>query len=131
MLINENTIKQLATAFEFDVFNEKQQVTIDNVTYEVDFKKKENKLEVTLVKIKEENKLRQFIDSLDDDLFQESCANIERLTGKTLKEWNTNSNSDEVYEMFKDVVETVLAEKRVVFEKQLNDIKSIYNSLFK
>ena len=100
MLINENTIKQLATAFEFDVFNEKQQVTIDNVTYEVDFKKKENKLEVTLVKIKEENKLRQFIDNLDDDLFQESCASIERLTGKTLKEWNTNSNSDEVYEMF-------------------------------
>lgn len=131
MLINENTIKQLATAFEFDVFNEKQQVTIDNVTYEVDFKKKENKLEVTLVKIKEENKLRQFIDNLDDDLFQESCANIERLTGKTLKEWNTNSNSDEVYEMFKDVVETVLTEKRVVFEKQLNDIKSIYNFLFK
>ena len=131
MLINENTIKQLATAFEFDVFNEKQQVTIDNVTYEVDFKKKENKLEVTLVKIKEENKLRQFIDNLDDDLFQESCANIERLTGKTLKEWNTNSNSDEVYEMFKDVVETVLDEKRVEFEKQLNDIKSIYNSLFK
>ena len=131
MLINENTIKQLATAFEFDVFNEKQQVTIDDVTYEVDFKKKENKLEVTLVKIKEENKLRQFIDNLDDDLFQESCANIERLTGKTLKEWNTNSNSDEVYEMFKDVVETVLDEKRVEFEKQLNDIKSIYNSLFK
>ena len=131
MLINENTIKQLATAFEFDVFNEKQQVTIDNVTYEVDFKKKENKLEVTLVKIKEENKLRQFIDNLDDDLFQESCANIERLTGKTLKEWNTNSNSDEVYEMFKDVVETVLAEKRVVFAKQLNDIKSVYNFLFK
>lgn len=131
MLINENTIKQLATAFEFDVFNEKQQVIIDDVTYEVDFKKKENKLEVTLVKIKEENKLRQFIDNLDDDLFQESCANIERLTGKTLKEWNTNSNSDEVYEMFKDVVETVLDEKRVEFEKQLNDIKSIYNSLFK
>ena len=131
MLINENTIKQLATAFEFDVFNEKQQVTIDNVTYEVDFKKKENKLDVTLTKIKEENKLRQFIDNLDDDLFQESCANIERLTGKTLKEWNTNYTSDEVYEMFKDVVETVLAEKRVEFEKQLNDIKSIYNSLFK
>lgn len=130
MLINENTIKQLATAFEFDVFNEKQQVTIDNVTYEVDFKKKENKLDVTLTKIKED-KLRQFINSLDDDLFQESCASIERLTGKTLKEWNTNSNSDEVYEMFKDVVETVLAEKRIEFEKQLNDIKSIYNSLFK
>ena len=130
MLINENTIKQLATAFEFDVFNEKQQVTIDNVTYEVDFKKKENKLDVTLTKIKED-KLRQFINSLDDDLFQEACANIERLTGKTLKEWNTNYTSDEVYEMFKDVVETVLDEKRVEFEKQLNDIKSIYNSLFK
>ena len=131
MLINENTIKQLATAFEFDVFNEKQQVTIDNVTYEVDFKKKENKLEVTLVKIKEENKLRQFIDNLDDDLFQESCANIERLTGKTLKEWNTNYSSDEVYEMFKDVVETVLAEKKRDFEKQLSSIKFIYDSLFK
>ena len=131
MLINENTIKQLATAFEFDVFNEKQQVTIDDVTYEVDFKKKENKLEVTLVKIKEENKLRQFIDNLDDDLFQEACANIERLTGKTLKEWNTNYSSDEVYEMFKDVVETVLAEKRVEFEKQLGSIKFIYDSLFK
>ena len=131
MLINENTIKQLATAFEFDVFNEKQQVTIDDVTYEVDFKKKENKLEVTLVKIKEENKIRQFIDKLDDDLFQEACANIERLTGKTLKEWNTNSNSDEVYEMFKDVVETVLAEKKRDFEKQLSSIKFIYDSLFK
>ena len=131
MLINENTIKQLATAFEFDVFNEKQQVTIDNVTYEVDFKKKENKLEVTLVKIKEENKLRQFIDNLDDDLFQESCASIERLTGKTLKEWNTNYSSDEVYEMFKDVVETVLAEKKRDFEKQLSSIKFIYDSLFK
>ena len=131
MLINENTIKQLATAFEFDVFNEKQQVTIDDVTYEVDFKKKENKLEVTLIKIKEDNKIRQFINSLDDDLFQEACANIERLTGKTLKEWNTNYSSDEVYEMFKDVVETVLAEKRVEFEKQLSSIKFIYDSLFK
>ena len=131
MLINENTIKQLATVFEFDVFNEKQQVTIDNVTYEVDFKKKENKLEVTLVKIKEENKLRQFIDNLDDDLFQESCASIERLTGKTLKEWNTNYSSDEVYEMFKDVVETVLVEKKRDFEKQLSSIKFIYDSLFK
>ena len=131
MLINENTIKQLATAFEFDVFNEKQQVTIDNVTYEVDFKKKENKLDVTLIKIKEDNKLRQFINSLDDNLFQEACANIERLTGKTLKEWNTNYTSDEVYEMFKDVVETVLAEKKRDFEKQLSSIKFIYDSLFK
>ena len=131
MLINENTIKQLATAFEFDVFNEKQQVTIDNVTYEVDFKKKENKLDVTLIKIKEDNKLRQFINSLDDNLFQEACANIERLTGKTLKEWNTNYSSDEVYEMFKDVVETVLAEKKRDFEKQLSSIKFIYDSLFK
>ena len=131
MLINENTIKQLATAFEFDVFNEKQQVTIDDVTYEVDFKKKENKLDVTLIKIKEDNKLRQFINSLDDNLFQEACANIERLTGKTLKEWNTNYSSDEVYEMFKDVVETVLAEKKRDFEKQLSSIKFIYDSLFK
>ena len=131
MLINENTIKQLATAFEFDVFNEKQQVTIDDVTYEVDFKKKENKLDVTLIKIKEDNKLRQFINSLDDNLFQEACANIERLTGKTLKEWNTNYSSDEVYEMFKDVVETVLAEKKKEFEKQLSNIKFIYESLFK
>ena len=131
MLINENTIKQLATAFEFDVFNEKQQVTIDDVTYEVDFKKKENKLDITLIKIKEDNKLRQFINSLDDNLFQEACANIERLTGKTLKEWNTNYSSDEVYEMFKDVVETVLAEKKRDFEKQLSSIKFIYDSLFK
>ena len=130
MLINENTIKQLATAFEFDVFNEKQQVTIDDVTYEVDFKKKENKLDVTLTKIKED-KLRQFINSLDDDLFQEACASVERLTGKTLKEWNANSGSDEVYEMFKDVVETVLAEKKMEFEKQLSNIKFIYESLFK
>lgn len=131
MLINENTIKQLATAFEFDVFNEKQQVTIDDVTYEVDFKKKENKLDVTLIKIKEDNKIRQFINSLDDNLFLEACANIERLTGKTLKEWNTNYSSDEVYEMFKDVVETVLAEKKRDFEKQLSSIKFIYDSLFK
>lgn len=130
MLINENTIKQLATAFEFDVFNEKQQVTIDDVTYEVDFKKKENKLDVTLTKIKED-KLRQFINSLDDDLFQEACASVERLTGKTLKEWNANLGSDEVYEMFKDVVETVLAEKKREFEKQLSNIKFIYESLFK
>ena len=130
MLINENTIKQLATAFESDVFNEKQQVTIDDVTYEVDFKKKENKLDVTLTKIKED-KLRQFINSLDDDLFQEACASIERLTGKTLKEWNTNSNSDEVYEMFKDVVETVKKKKKKEFEKQLSNIKFIYESLFK
>ena len=131
MLINENTIKQLATAFEFDVFNEKQQVIIDDVTYEVDFKKKENRLDITLIKIKEDNKLRQFINSLDDNLFQEACANIERLTGKTLKEWNTNYSSDEVYEMFKDVVETVLAEKKSEFEKQLSNIKFIYESLFK
>ena len=131
MLINENTIKQLATAFEFDAFNEKQQVTIDDVTYEVDFKKKENKLDITLIKIKEDNKLRQFINSLDDNLFQEACANVEKLTGKTLKEWNTNYSSDEVYEMFKDVVETVLAEKKRDFEKQLSSIKFIYDSLFK
>lgn len=107
MLINENIVNRLVTAFNFKQYNEYKKITIDDVTYKVDFNKEDNTLVLTLTKEEDDSKLRDYVNSLNDETFQTACERVEEVTGRTLGDWNKNNNSQEVLEMFKYVVDTL------------------------
>ena len=108
MLINENIVNRLVTAFNFKQYNEYKKITIDDVTYKLDLNKEdENKLVLTLTKSDDDSKLRDYVNSLNDETFQTACERVEEVTGRTLGDWNKNNTSQEVLEMFKYVVDTL------------------------
>lgn len=107
MLINENIVNRLVTAFNFKQYNEYKKITIDDVTYKVDFNKEDNTLVLTLTKEEDDSKLRDYVNSLNDETFQTACERVEEVTGRTLGDWNKNNTSQEVLEMFKYVVDTL------------------------
>ena len=107
MLINENIVNRLVTAFNFKQYNEYKKITIDDVTYKVDFNKEDNTLVLTITKSDDDSKLRDYVNSLNDETFQTACERVEEVTGRTLGDWNKNNTSQEVLEMFKYVVDTL------------------------
>lgn len=107
MLINENIVNRLVTAFNFKQYNEYKKITIDGVTYKLDLNKEDNKLVLTLTKNEDDSKLRDYVNSLNDETFQTACERVEEVTGRTLGDWNKNNTSQEVLEMFKYVVDTL------------------------
>lgn len=107
MLINENIVNRLVTAFNFKQYNEYKKITMDGVTYKVDFNKKDNTLVLTLTKEEDDAKLRDYVNGLNDETFQIACERVEEVTGRTLGDWNKNNTSQEVLEMFKYVVDTL------------------------
>ena len=107
MLINENIVNRLVTAFNFKQYNEYKKITIDNVTYKLDLNKEDDKLVLTLTKEENDSKLRDYVNSLNDETFQTACERVEEVTGRTLGDWNKNNTSQEVLEMFKYVVDTL------------------------
>lgn len=130
MVINENTIKQLATAFDFESFKEEHRIEIDNVTYKVDFNKEDDKLVLTLTK-QEDTKLKDFVNSLDDDLFQTACEEVETFTGRTLGDWNENSTQDEILEMFKALVKRTIEKEKSDLQYRLNKLTKTYSDILK
>lgn len=128
MLINENIVNRLVTAFNFKQYNEYKKITIDDVTYKVDFNKEDNTLVLTLTKEEDDSKLRDYVNSLNDETFQTACEKVEEVTGRTLGDWNKNNTSEEVLEMFKYVVDTLK------YNSIIHEIKSLMllnKSLFK
>ena len=107
MLINENIVNRLVTAFNFKQYNEYKKITIDDVTYKLDLNKEDNKLVLTITKNEDDSKLRDYVNSLNDETFQTACERVEEVTGRTLGDWNKNNTSQEVLEMFKYVVDTL------------------------
>ena len=111
MLINENIVNRLVTAFNFKQYNEYKKITIDDVTYKLDLNKEDNKLVLTITKNEDDSKLRDYVNSLNDETFQTACEKVEEVTGRTLGDWNKNNTSQEVLEMFKYVVDTIKYEE--------------------
>lgn len=107
MLINENIVNRLVTAFNFKQYNEYKKITIDGVTYKLDLNKEDNTLVLTITKSDDDSKLRDYVNSLNDETFQTACERVEEVTGRTLGDWNKNNTSQEVLEMFKYVVYTL------------------------
>lgn len=130
MVLDKNMIKQLVTVFNYDSFNEQHNITIDNVTYKLDFNKEKDKLVLTITK-DENNDLKEFINSLDDDTFQTACEEVEPLTGRTLGDWNENSTQEEILEMFKAVVKVSLRKQKEFLKAKLDKITNIYANILK
>jgi hypothetical protein len=102
---------------------EEENYIIDGITYKVDnIDKDEDRIIIELVsEDKDTKELRDYLNNLDDGIFNKACEQVETQTGKTLNEWNLNNTASEVLDMFKMVVRnTVRAEiKRLV--TYLND----------
>ena len=129
MLINSKILKHFVTAFDFKTLTENNTHSEDGVTYSADLVKKDDTITITIKKKEDDSKLKKFVDSLDDELFQEACANVEKLTGRTLKDWADNSSMDENYKMFKDVVSCILKDRKNSISKQLTAINVLYDKL--
>lgn len=105
---------------------EEENYIIDDITYKVDeINKEDGTILIKLVgdedEIESAKELKDYLNNLDDDIFNKACEQVETQTGKTLNEWNLNNTASEVLDMFKTVVHnTVRAEiKRLV--TYLND----------
>ncbi len=105
---------------------EEENYIIDGITYKVDeINKEDGTISIKLVgdesELKSAKELKDYLNNLDDDVFNKACEQVETQTGKTLNEWNLNNTASEVLDMFKTVVHnTVRAEiKRLV--TYLND----------
>nr|DAR76281.1 MAG TPA: ATP-binding sugar transporter [Caudoviricetes sp.] len=119
--ILQNLIKSIA---ENNI--EEENYIIDGITYRVDdIIREDGTISIKLVGDKDEiesaKELKDYLNNLDDDVFNKACEQVETQTGKTLNEWNLNNTTSEVLDMFKTVVHnTVRAEiKRLV--TYLND----------
>lgn len=82
---------------------------INGVTYKIDdIIREDGTIVIKLVgdekEIEYAKKLKEYLDNLDDDVFNKACEQVEALTGKTLNDWNLNHTADEVLDMFKSVV---------------------------
>ena len=130
MIIDKNMIEQLVTAFNYNSFNEQHEININNVTYNLDFNKEEDKLVLTISK-EDNNDLKEFINSLDDDTFQTACKEVEPLTGRTLGDWNENSTQEEILEMFKAVVKVSLEKQKSYLKAKLDKITDTYANILK
>nr|DAN37397.1 MAG TPA: ATP-binding sugar transporter [Crassvirales sp.] len=92
---------------------EEENYIIDGITYKVDdITREDGTIVIKLIEDESELKeLEDYLNSLDDDIFNKACDQVEPQTGKTLNEWNLNNTPREVLDMFKTVVHnTVRAE---------------------
>lgn len=128
MIIKKEILNELIKAFKF---NECQEATtIQNepdVAYEVDLKKKGDIITIVLERKQLENKekkeFERWLDSIDDDMFQEALERVEKITGLNPKELNAEYDSEDfknVISHFKKIIPTIAKERINNLTKYLN-----------
>lgn len=70
--------------------------------------------------LNKEAELEKYLNSLDDQLFLDASSRVQELTGRTLQEWSEQESIEENYKMFKNVVNTICAEKILYYSKYYN-----------
>ena len=119
MIIKTHILKELIKAFNY---NECQEATtIQNnpeVAYEVDLKKDGDVLKIVIERKQLENKKKKefesWLDSIDDDLFQEALERVKKITGLDANQLNEKYDSDEfinVIDCFKKIIPAIAKEK--------------------
>ena len=115
--MDKELLMELLPFFTMGEVNEELEANIDGSILKVSVIKKEDENKITMTLDFEQNEndeFKEYIDSLDEDIFIEACEQFEDLTGQHL--------SDEVNpELFKSVV------KRVI-ENKINKLKSLFNA---
>ena len=119
MIIKNEVLNSLIKAFNYDECQEA--TTIQNepgVAYEVDLKKDGDVLTIVIEKKnlvnKEKQEFEKWLDSIDDDMFQEALERVHEITGIDAKQLNEDYDSEEfkgIIKLFKDIVPVIAKEK--------------------
>lgn len=128
MKLTENILKSIATMVNSDNQPRHKKIIVDNVAYIIDKYNYNNRLVLSIEQC-DEQPLRDFINDLDDDIFQKACDNVYPMTGVTLNDWNENYAPNEILEMFKKVVLYTVNELRENLKSELENLDLIIKPL--
>lgn len=119
MIIKNEILNALIKAFDYNVCQEA--TTIQNepgVAYEVDLKKDGDTLTIVIEKKELENKDKKefeaWLDTVDDNMFQEALEKVQRITGIDAKQLDEDYNSDNykgIINLFKKIIPQIAQEK--------------------
>ena len=102
--MNEEILNELLPFFASDAINEEVELDLDGNVFKLSVIKKEGENKIVLTVEYEEDEFKKYVDSLDEDIFIESCEKFEQLTGVQL--------SDDVdKDLFKEVVNQIVTNK--------------------
>lgn len=119
MIIKNEVLNALIKAFDYDTCQEATTIQNDSsVAYEVDLKKDGDVLNIVIERKKLANKDKEefeaWLDTLDDDLFQEALTKARELTGESPQKLDDQYNSEQykdIINLFKNVVSILVKEK--------------------
>ncbi len=119
MIIKNEILNALIKAFDYNVCQEA--TTIQNepgVAYEVDLKKDGDTLTIVIEKKELENKDKKefeaWLDTVDDNMFQEALEKVQKITGIDAKQLDKDYNSDDykgIINLFKKIISQIAQEK--------------------
>ena len=125
MIIKNEILNALIKAFDYNVCQEA--TTIQNepgVAYEVDLKKDGDTLTIVVEKKvlenQEKKEFEQWLDSLEDDMYQEALERVQKLTGISTKQLDEDYNSEDfrrIINLFKKVVSNIASDRITALQK--------------
>ena len=128
MELTENILKSIATMVNSNNQPTHKKIIVDNIAYIIDTYTTDNRLALSIEQC-DEQPLRDFINDLDDDIFQKACDNVYPLTAISLNDWNENYSPNEILEMFKTVVLYTVNELREKLKSELENLDLIIKPL--
>ena len=102
--MNEEILNELLPFFASDAINEEVELNLDGNVFKLSIIKKEGENKIVLTVEYEEDEFKKYVDSLDEDIFIESCEKFEQLTGVQL-------GDDVDKDLFKEVVNQIVTNK--------------------
>lgn len=119
MVIKNEILNELIKVFKFDEYQEA--TTIQNnpdVAYEVDLKKDGDTVTLVIEKKelvnKEKQEFEKWLDTVDDEMFQEALTKVHEITGIDARQLDEDYNSPEfkgIIKLFKQIVPAIAQEK--------------------
>lgn len=119
MIIKNEILNALIKAFDYNVCQEA--TTIQNepgVAYEVDLNKDGDTLTIVIEKKELENKDKKefeaWLDTVDDNMFQEALEKVQKITGIDAKQLDEDYNSKDykgIINLFKKIIPQIAQEK--------------------
>jgi hypothetical protein len=119
MIIKNEILNALIKAFDYNVCQEA--TTIQNepgVAYEVDLNKDGDTLTIVIEKKELENKDKKefeaWLDTVDDNMFQEALEKVQKITGIDAKQLDKDYNSNDykgIINLFKKIIPQIAQEK--------------------
>ena len=111
MIIKNEILNALIKAFDYNVCQEA--TTIQNepgVAYEVDLKKDGDTLTIVI----EKKEFEAWLDTVDDNMFQEALEKVQKITGIDAKQLDEDYNSNDykgIINLFKKIIPQIAQEK--------------------